>query len=161
MTEQTKVDMEQLLAAIRKAFYAVDRSGKFFRDEPMLKKAITWPATWLRARGVTWSGPVYFKKLGELLREIKAHGATGEIHYFPGYLLKCFQDHFAHNGDTYCNDARTIRNAVDVVFSKVQFRDTPAPQETVIDVLAAAHALLATRQRPNNAKRSDPQLPLL
>jgi hypothetical protein len=164
MTEQTKVDLEQLLAEIRRGFYAGDTVGKYFKDEPMLGKAITWPATWLRARGLTWTGDRYFSALRGLLAEIGKHGATGEIKYFPGYLLKCFQDHFAHNGDAYCDEGRQLRNGINVAMSAIQFSGQSGRREDTqtIDVLAAAHALLATRPRaPRGAKPETNQIEFL
>jgi hypothetical protein len=162
MTEQTRVDLDRLLAEICRTFYAADLEGKFFRDRPMLQKAVTWPATWLRARGLTWTSDRYFKTLGELLKGIRRHGATGEVKYFPGYLLKCLQDHFAHNGDAYCDEGRRLRNSVNTALSSVRFADSPTtPSSSTVDILAAAHALLASRRRTLKIEPAGDQMGLL
>jgi hypothetical protein len=163
MTEQTRVDLEQLLTAIRKQFYARTPLEKFLKDQRHLQEVATWPATWLRARGITWTSERYFRTLQGLLVEIAKHGATGEIKYFPSYLLKVFQDHFAHNGDSYCAESKSVRNAVDLALAKVRFADAPLPAagDNVIDVLAAAHAVLATRRRAPKTQECSQQFELL
>ncbi|MBA4136548.1 MAG: hypothetical protein C0518_04450 [Opitutus sp.] len=166
MTEDTQVELDALLKNIRSQFYTEATAKKFFQDRNVLLVAITWPASWLKHRGVTWSAERYFQTIRELLQEIKRHGATGEIQYFPGYLLKCVQDHFAHNSDTYCDEAKRTRSAFDMALGRVmnasKLAEVRAAEQTV-DVLAEAHRMLAsTRRRPKaRPAKSDDQLSLL
>jgi hypothetical protein len=52
MTEDTAVEVERLLKNIRSQFYTTVPEKKFFQDRDSLIYAITWPATWLKGRGV-------------------------------------------------------------------------------------------------------------
>jgi hypothetical protein len=165
MTEDTQIELERLLKNIRNQFYTEATAKKFFQDRNVLLVALTWPATWLKHRGVTWSAERYFATIRDLLQEIKRHGATGEIKYFPGYLLKCVQDHFAHNSDTYCDEAKRTRSAFEIALGRAinagKLAETRAAEQTV-DVLAEAHRMLAkTRRRPKIQRQADDQLSLL
>lgn len=165
MTEETKVQLDRLLGTIREQFYAGQPPKKFFQDQNVLALAATWPATWLNHRGVTWTAERYFQTLHTLLREIKEHGATGEVKYFPGYLLKCIQDHFAHRSDEYCDEAKRTRSAFDLALGRAvdagKLADIRTAEATV-DVLAQAHRLLAKQpRRRKTPETNDGQLSLL
>ncbi len=126
--------------------------------------AVTWPATWLRARGVTWTPERYFATIKGKLREIEQHGKKASGGYFPRYLLKCLQDHFAHHSDTICAEASSARNAFNQAIGQItaQAARVEGQNQTGIDVLAAAHALLAKpRRRAKTQPRDDhAELPL-
>lgn len=151
MAEDTQVEIEQLLGVINKTFYGKLPPKKFFQDRNVLLLAVTWPANWLKERGITWSAERYFRTLREILTGIREHGATGEIKYFAGYLLKCVQDHFAHNGDTYCEQGKNTLHAWERALGRATgAAGAPARRaaEQAIDVLAEAHRVLAQRRRP-------------
>jgi hypothetical protein len=160
-TEATPVDVDELLTNIRNQFYTEATAKKFFTDRNVLLLAVTYPAHWLKERGITWSADRYFQTLRDLLQEIKRHGATGSIKYFPGYLLKCVQDHFAHNSDTYCEEGKRMRStwerALGRAISAAQSEQMRADEQTVA-VLAQAHRVLAiNRHRPKTPKSNDLQ----
>lgn len=165
MTEDTQIRLEALLKNIRDQFYTTTPAQKFYQDRNVLLVALTWPASWLKHRGVTWTAERYFQTIRDLLQEIKRHGATGEIQYFPGYLLKCIQDHFAHHSDEYCDEAKRTRSAFDLALGRAIDAGKLAEirtAEAAIDVLAEAHRMLASaRRRPKTAPRNDSQLSLL
>ncbi len=157
-TEATPVNVDDLLKNIRDQFYTDATAKKFFQDRNVLLLAITWPAKWLKERGVTWSGPRYFQVLYDLLQEIKRHGATGSIAYFPGYLVKVIQDHFAHNSDAYCDEGKRARHAWEKALGTAmgatraaQVRDA----EQTLDTLAQAHRVLAMKRRTPKTQKTD------
>lgn len=156
MTEDTHIQLERLLANVRSQFYTDVPAKKWFKDMPAMQRAVTWPATWLKHRGITWSADRYFREIREKLQEVKRHGATGEIEYFPGYLLKVLQDHFAHNSDRIRDEGRQARNAFDIALGRAQnaaqLAATRAAEQTV-DVLAEAHRVLAGRKRSSRARQ--------
>jgi len=165
ITAETKVELDALLAGIRKRFYAGQPEKRFFQDTAMLQKAVTWPATWLRARGVAWPAKRYFQAINDKLDEIQRHGATAaQIEFFPGYLMKVLQDHFAHNGEEYTREGKHLRNSIAYALASLPTHRAAAEheQESVINVLAAAHALLATRAKAaKHTKSESAQLDLL
>lgn len=161
MTEDTQVEIEQLLGNIRSQFYTTTPDKKFFEDRNVLLLAVTWPATWLKERGCTWSAERYFQVLRTILVGIKSHGATGEIRYFPGYLLRCVQDHFRHNSDAYCDEGKKTRNAWEMAIGKAMGAaraDALRRDEAAIDLLAQAHRVVAVRRTPTKVEtKADPQ----
>lgn len=158
MSEQTEVDVDALLRNIRGQFYTDLPEKRFHQDRNVLMLAITWPAQWLHERGVTWSGERYFRTLRDLLVEIKRHGATAQIKFFPGYLLKCVQDHFAPNSDAYCEEGRQARHTWERALGRAVASAAPSSlrqDEEKIAVLAEAHRVLAVRRKPAKAAKTD------
>jgi hypothetical protein len=156
-TERTPVDVDELLRNIRHQFYTEAPLKKFLQDQNVLLLAVTWPAKWLKERGVTWSEQRYLQTLYDLLQQIKRHGATGEIQYFPGYLLKVIQDHFAHNGEDYCDEGKRARyaweKALGTALGATRAAQIRADEQT-LDTLAQAHRVLAIQRRRPKAKAS-------
>lgn len=149
-TETTPVDVDELLRNIRSQFYTGQPEKRFHQDRTVLMMAITWPANWLKERGVTWPADRYFKTIRDLLNQVKRHGATAEIRYFPGYLLKVVQDHFAHNSDTYCDEGKQARHTWERALGKALGSASVSrmrQDEQVIETMAAAHRILATGKR--------------
>lgn len=70
-----------LMGAIRNAFYAGDE--RWFADQ-----------AFLRRRVVTLPPQRYKEILLEVFQEIKRHGQTESVKYWPGYLVHCMQQHF-------------------------------------------------------------------
>ena len=64
---------EELLLAIRLRFYT-HRLADYHRHRQRLLYALTWPATWLDARGLTCSPQRYQTLIEERLQAIAAHG---------------------------------------------------------------------------------------
>lgn len=133
----------RLLIAIRKDYYpGNDRA--FYRDRKMLTYAMTWAAAWYEERGFrSVPGTQYLAEMESLLEGIRQHGDKARAAaYFPRYLLKCVQDHFAHHGDTICDRHRSARNSIDGVMARISKLSTgPSQPDLTIDVLAAAHRL--------------------
>jgi hypothetical protein len=161
MTDETPVDVEDLLRNIRGQFYGDLPEKRYHQDRTVLVMAVTWGANWLKERGVSWTTDRYFQTLRDLLLEIKRHGATAEIRWFPGYLLKCVQDHFAHNSDTYCDEGKKALHAWERALGKATASaqaDAARQDEQKIEVLAQAYRVLAVRRKPTKAPLiNDPQ----
>ncbi len=158
------LDLGPVLADIRRQFYA-GKDRAFFRDRRALEETVTWPATWLRRRGVTWTPERYFATIRGTLAEIVQHGSPGAVGYFPRYLLKALQNHFAHHSDTICAEASRARNAFAVALGKITAQQAAAEgrNQTAVDVLAAAHDLLAKGRPARKAPttKTDDQLNLI
>ena len=161
--EQT---LQQLLDAIRRRFYSggADAERKrWHRDRQDLVKALTWPAHWMHERGVSISQPRYRRLLEERLADISVYGDPKRRQaYFPAYLLKCLQDHFAHHGETLYDELKHIRNALYGLKIAVNLRPLAREREEEIAALARTHRLLAVRAqtRRKATKSSAKQLEL-
>lgn len=156
MTEDTEVQIESLLKNIRDQFYTQTTDKKFFQERTVLLLAITWPAQWLKERGVTWTAERYFQTIRDLLQEIKRHGATGQIKSFAGYLLYSVQDHFRHQSDLYCGEGKAMRSAWELAIGRA-VNSTKLAQvreaEALVDEVAEAHRVLAIGRPKPKAKK--------
>jgi DNA-binding FrmR family transcriptional regulator len=66
-------------------------------------------ASWLNKKGVTLKPERYKQILLERLNEIKIHGQTQAIKYFPGYLKHVLQTHLKHHGQDYYDEGKALR----------------------------------------------------
>lgn len=154
--------IEKLLGAIRRRFYSGGEDAerkRWHRDRQDLIKALTWPAHWMHERGVSISQPRYRLLLEERLADISAYGVPKRRRaYFPSYLLKCLQDHFAHHGETLYDELKHIRNALYGMEIRMNIRPPAREPEEEIAVLARTHRLLAVkakarRKAPNSSEK--------
>ncbi|MEK9754480.1 MAG: hypothetical protein VW338_14900 [Rhodospirillaceae bacterium] len=151
--------MNTLLGVIRNQFYGDDRD-RWFADQHFIRKnVVLWPATWFDERAVTIQPGRYKALLLEILTKIKHHGDTGNIRFLPGYLMKCVQDHFRHNGEAIYNEAKALRTKLDRALWAVQANAKPV--ETLDVRLMAQAQRLATvpRKRKRPATRRKPVSP--
>ena len=136
---------DALLLAIRLRFY-VHRPADYPRDRPRLLYALTWPATWLEARGLTCSPQRYQRLIADRLHAIAAHGNPSAYGaYFPTYLLKCLQDWFDRHGEELYAELKHIRNALDRLLASARFAQRVQRHASQLDVLVSTHRLLARR----------------
>lgn len=151
--------VEEILKHIRWQFYPDDAKG-FFQQRRVLIQAVTYPADWLFRRGMKYPEDRYRDLMTVILKGIM-HGNTGKIGYFCRYLLKCVQDHMAHQGEKYLEEAKRIdRQIADVMFGlKKATAKTPQHDSTVED-LVAIRRLTAPPKRTKKPKAPS-QLDLL
>jgi hypothetical protein len=150
---------EELLHAIRLRFYAT-RPADYHRDRQRLLHAVTWPATWLDARGLTCAPQRYQALIAQRLHAIAAHGNAALYGaYFPNYLLKCLQDWFGHHGDDLYAELKHIRNALDQLLASTSFAARVQSHAHHLDLLVSTHRLLQNR-RAHRAPHGSNQLSL-
>ena len=137
------IPTEKLLAQIKQSFYACKLSDKrFYEDRRMLLYALTWPAKWLDQRGLQVSSKQYEQLITGRLKAIAQHGKPERYrHYFPGYLLKCLQDWFAHHGDELYDELKHVRNQLHSIEALLQ-KCTSQRAEDIVTPMAGAHAIL-------------------
>lgn len=147
--------LETLLGVIRLRFY-VHRPTDYRRDRQRLLHAITWPATWLDARGLTCAPQRYQALVDERLQAIAAHGNPAAYGaYFPTYLLKCLQDFFDRHGDELYSELKHLRNALDQLLASARFAERVQRHARQLDVLVSTHRLIETRQANRSSPVSD------
>lgn len=134
----------ELLAAVRERFYAGKPTAEFHRDRRRLIYALSWPADWLGQRGLFCPPSRYRAIVVARLDAVRAHGDPARYGaFFPSYLLKCLQDHFAHHGEELYDELKHIRNALELASGALRFADDAAlVHARQIDVLAHVHRLL-------------------
>lgn len=145
----------ELLAAVRERFYVGKPTAEFHRDQRRLIYALSWPAAWLERRGLFCPPSRYRAIVVAQLDAVRRHGDPARYGaFFPSYLLKCVQDHFAHHDDALHDELKHIRNALELASGALRFAESEAViHARQIDTLARVHRLL--RVRPPSA--SDPR----
>lgn len=151
---------EKLLAQIKQSFYACKLShNRFYKDRRMLLYALTWPAKWLDQRGLQVSSKQYEQLINQRLKAIAQHGKSKRYeHYFPGYLLKCLQDWFAHHGDELYEELKHVRNQLHSIEALMQGCASQRAED-IVTPMARAHAILMS-QCPRKAAKDTRQLKL-
>ena len=152
---------EKLLAQIQQNFYTCESSEKqFYADRRMLLYALTWPGKWLEQRGLPITAQHYEQLLTQRLKAIAQHGRSQRYQrYFPGYLLKCLQDWFAHHGDELYEELKHVRNHLHSIEALLQ-GCTSQRAEDIVTPMAQAHAILRSQQRHKHCKDDTQQLKL-
>lgn len=161
--QEVPVDIvTDLMGAIRSQFFAESftRDPKLFKrwkqDQAfMLKNVVLWPAAWLTRRGVTLKPERYKQIILEVINEVKAHGKTEAIKYWPGYLMKCVQSRFKHHEDDIYAEAKSLRTQIERVMASAKAAPrAPDP----IQALAAAQQVLSTQTRAKKRHSKSAQM---
>lgn len=152
--------VDSLLACIGEMFYPnrKDTPGERKRwaiDQHWYRqRVITWAARWLDSKALTLPPDRFKKLILDKLSDIKRHTAV-EVENWPRYILKCFQDHFRHNGEAIYNEAKAFRYQLDAAMDQARAAGSARPEGLdPIRVLALAHQVNKPRKKPI-AKPSD------
>jgi hypothetical protein len=153
--------MDDLLGAVHRQF-CPDLQGKaWFTQVGFFRRVLTWPASWLDRRGVSLPPARYKEILLGVFNEIKGHGNTSVVKRWPGYLLRCLQSHFSHQGDRYYEEGKSIRALADrALLSYVKSPGAEPQPEDPIRTLAAAHRLLSRKPAAGGRQAAGKQLDL-
>jgi hypothetical protein len=149
--QETPGDLvNDLMLAIRNQFYG-DCLERWHADQHFIRRnVVTWPAGWLNKRGVTLPPKRYRDILFSILNGVKVHGNTGAVRFWPGYLMKCVQEHFAVHGEEYYQEGKSIRAKADIAMFAVSRAKEAAHRADPVQGVAIAHAVLQaahTRKR--------------
>ena len=147
----------RFLRSIRKQFYP-GAEKHFFQELNLLKQAIAYPANWLDMRGVRLNAERYQAILTTVIRTVNQNGNLAAVRSPGRYLLHAVQEHMKHQGETYYNQAKSTRNAIDAVMAGLR----PAPGATTADdqtvpVLAQAYRVLAVAKPAGGRKKAAPK----
>lgn len=145
-----------LLGIIRGQFCGDLSDKAWFQNRRMFLRVVTYPAGWLSKRGVTLAPTRYKEIVLGIFDGVKAHGSTGAIKHWPGYLLHCVQEHFRHHGDEIYEEAKAVRHSVERAMARL----APGEPENPTAVLAQVNSIVS-RRRPKAARKPENQLGLL
>lgn len=153
--QQTPAEIvRELLGVIRRQFYPhtleAGQEKQWMQDQRFIReRVVLWPARWLNKRGVTLKPERYQAVLLGVFDGIKAHGATGAVKYWPGYLAHCVQEHFRCHGDEIYEEGKALRNVTERAVLGVQRALEAAPVTDPVARMAEAAAILAGQRRAN------------
>jgi hypothetical protein len=138
--------VDSLLAYVRNQFCGSMTGAEWGKHSHFVKRnVILWPAKFITGKGFTLPGPRYAQIMRTVFAEIKAHGSTGSVRYWPGYLMKCVQDHFKHHWEEYYQEAKSARNIAESTL--LTLGRLPARTDSTVETLAKAHHVLAAKAK--------------
>lgn len=158
--------LADLMSAIRSSFYpdslGQDKAAfkRWSQDQRFLHtRVVLWPASWLNKRGVTLKPERYKQIIMGVLNEVKTHGKTEAVKFWPGYLAHCIQQHFKHNSEAIYEEGKNLRAQLEQALSTAGAARSQGPDP--ITVMAEARRDLLLSARGKTGKKSTRQLPLL
>lgn len=154
--------VDVLMRAIQNQFYpesfrSKEGAKKWGQEKHfIMRQVVLWPAGWLDDHGITLSPGRYKQIILTILKEIKVFGAGDAIEYFPRYLSKCVQSHFAHNEDAIHDEGKSFRNQLDRALGRIGGQRGPDP----VASMAASLKVLNANRRQKTRKADGEQLSL-
>jgi hypothetical protein len=129
-----------VMRMIRGQWYADLPEKKWFQDEAfVMRNVVLWPASWLNKRGLTLPPERYFAIIIDKLNDVKRNTAQATLKSPAGYLMRCLQDHFAHNEDAIHDEAKNFSAKVNLALS----RATAAPVADHVARMGEAYEIAA------------------
>jgi hypothetical protein len=151
--------VNRLLGTVRGQFCGDLADKEWFQMSGFVRRnVILWSAAFVTGKGFTMPPQRFESVLQGVFTEIKQHGQTGQIRYWPGYLMKCVQDHWRHHWEDYYKEAKAVRNIAEAALVNA---GKAAPTDKTVDTLAAAYRVLAGTKRKSKVARAPKQLNLL
>lgn len=161
-TQETPADLvNDLMTAVRNGFYGEDPEAWFAQQHFIKRNVILWPASFVIRKGFTMAPERYKAALLEVFQGIKQHGQTGAVKFWPGYLMKCVQDHFKIHWEEYYTESKSIIAKVDQALFAASRATEAQRGPDQVQSLASAHAVLvANKRRKKVVPETSLELPL-
>ena len=147
-----------LLGVIRRQFCPDLADREWHQQKGFFLRVVTEPAKWLTSRGVTLQPDRYKQLLLAIFDEVKVHGETAAVQFWPGYLLRVVQRHLKHHEDELYAEAKSVRAAIERALQASSAPRRPDP----VEGLAQVNSVLARRGgRAGRKPQTKEQLSLL
>jgi hypothetical protein len=144
---------------VRRDLYRGKPDKAWHSQKKMVKKAVLYPAKWLKQRAVPMSGERYQEIVQDIVATMVREGSLHKVAYMSRYLYVTVQRHMDHKGDAYYQEGKAIRNRVDVFLKGLeQFNRGPATAD-VVESFAQAEALIKFDKRKPGPRRAAPIAP--
>lgn len=137
-----------LLSVIRSQFVPDLTDKEWYKEHNQFIKVrvVMWPARQMNKKGFTVTPERYQQIILAILKDVKRHGQTGQVRYWPGYLMHCVQQHWEHHWEEYYDEAKAIRNKADLVLLGLSKHQQPEECSQVIEAVGLAHQFLASKK---------------
>ena len=141
-----------LMAYVRNQFCGSMDGATWGKHSHFVRRnVILWPARFIcDKKGFTLTGKRYEQIMRSIFAEIKANMTNAPIRYWPGYLMKCVQDHWKHHWEEYYQEAKSARNIAESTL--LTLGRLPARTDSTVETLASAHRVLAAKAKPARNK---------
>ncbi len=157
-TQDTPADLvNDLMQAVRSGFYE-NAGDQWFKDQAFLRRnVVLWPAGFVVGKGFSMTPERYKGVMLEIFQDIKRHGKTGAVKFWPGYLMKCVQDHFKIHWDEYYQEAKSLRMKLDQAMFAARSATEAQRGPDLVESMAAAHSALKAAKKAKQKPASDLQ----
>jgi hypothetical protein len=159
--QEVPADLVNRLMAIVRGQFCGQMTGKEWGQHShfVRRNVILWPARFIcNKKGFTLPGPRYEQIMRQIFFEIKANMTGAPIRYWPGYLMKCVQDHWNHHWEEYYNEAKAARNVAETTL--IALGRLPTRTDPTVETLAGVHKVLTAKAKPAR-KPANQEQPLL
>lgn len=153
--QEVPADLVDRLMAIVRGQFCGQMTGKEWGQHShfVRRNVILWPARFIcKKKGFTLPGERYEQIMRQIFSEIKANMTSAPIRYWPGYLMKCVQDHWNHHWEEYYNEAKAARNVAESAL--IALGRLPVRSDHTVETLATAHKILTSKAKP--ARKTKP-----
>jgi hypothetical protein len=166
--QETPKELELRLLGVVRGQFCGDMTDKewFTHSHFIRKNVVLWPAKFMRT-GVIGDQRLHtgftltIKRYEEIMRlifdTIKTHGTNEPIRYWPGYLMKCVQDHWRIHWEDYYKESKNVTRIADAVLVN---SGKAASVDRTVEALAMAQGVLDRKRRKSKVAQPK-QLSLL
>lgn len=146
-SQDTPEDLvHRLLSAVRGQFCGDMTQKEWAQFSHFIRRnVILWPARFIFGKGFTLPAARYESIMRDIFRTIIEHGHPGAVIFWPGYLMKCTQEHWRHHWEEYYAESKSVRNHVTAALLACK---PLAKEDRTVEALAMAHQVLTKRSRP-------------
>jgi hypothetical protein len=148
-----------LMAIIRAQFCGEMADAEWGKHSHFVKRnVVLWPAGFITKKGFIITAERYEQIMRSVFLEIKGKMTNAPIRYWPGYLMKCVQEHWSHHWEEYYQEARSSQALAES--GLVALGKLPQRSDGAVEAMAAtASILIANRKRKRKAAVSQGSLP--
>jgi len=143
----------ELMLRVRRDLYAHLPDATWHKQKAMVRRALTYPASWISQRAVEVSAARYRAILEGIITGIVTNGQFRDVTFLSRYFYTCVQRHMEHHGDTYYREGVSIRNNLTLAMTQLEKAQRGA--DSTIPVLAQVHAILVAQVKPPSHMRPD------
>jgi hypothetical protein len=134
----------ELLGCVRRDLYG-SCPDKWFSQQEVIKRALTFPAAWLARRHVEIPAARYQAILEGIIDGIVKQGDLSKVTFMGRYFYHCVQQHMWHHGDEYYREGVKISNRITVAMTAVE--RAHKGQDGTVPAFSQAHQVLAGRRK--------------
>ena len=146
--------VHRLLTTIRGQFCADLTISEWSKHQHFIRRnVILWPAWFCcRKHGFTLPAARYETIMRGIFQTIIREGKTEAVKFWPGYLMKCVQEHWNHHWEEYYGEAKAIRGLAEQALYNCTIR-APVEDKT-LEALAMAHNVLTRAHKSKRPKKA-------
>lgn len=152
--------INELMILVRNQFCANMSGEEWGKSSHFVRRnVIMWPARFIcDKKGFTLPGERYEAIMRGIFLEIRQNMTNAPIRYWPGYLMKCVQEHWQHHWEEYYSEAKAADQLAQA--SLVALKTLPVRSDDTVQTIAAAHQVLAHKSAQRKAVIGQKQLGL-